>query len=446
MFDALTGRLDGIFKKLRTRGKLHPKQVDSALAEMRIALLDADVAVEVADDLLQRVRTRALSEEVMKSLTPAQQVIKVVRDELQETMGGTQATLQLPGAKPAVIMMAGVQGSGKTTACAKVGRMYKEKGKRPLLVAADLWRPAAVDQLVTLGREIDVPVVSEGKDAVKVAKSGVKHAQREGFDVLIVDTAGRLHVDEDMMREARRVKDAIRPHHVLMACDAMTGQDAVVQARAFMREIDTTGFVLTKLDGDARGGAALSITAVTGRPVFFAGTGERPADLEPFHPDRMASRIMGMGDVLSLIDKAQENLDAERAADAAKKMMDASFTLEDFLEQMEQVRKLGPLQDLLAMLPGVPGGKNALKDLQVDDGHMARAEAIIRSMTREERRDPAMIGGPRRLRIARGSGTTTAEVNALLKEFEQARKMMKSLMGGKRMPRIPGMPNVPGIG
>ena len=446
MFDALTGRLDGIFKKLRTRGKLHPKQMDSALDEMRTALLDADVAVEVADDLLQRVRTRALSEEVMKSLTPAQQVIKVVRDELQETMGGTQATFQLPGAKPAVIMMAGVQGSGKTTACAKLARMYKEKGKRPLLVAADLWRPAAVDQLVTLGQEIGVPVVSEGKDAVKVAKSGLKHAQREGFDVVIVDTAGRLHVDEDMMREARRVKDAIRPHHVLMACDAMTGQDAVVQARAFMREIDTTGFVLTKLDGDARGGAALSITAVTGRPVFFAGTGERPADLEPFHPDRMASRIMGMGDVLSLIDKAQENLDAERAADAAKKMMDASFTLEDFLEQMEQVRKLGPLQDLLAMLPGVPGGKNALKDLQVDDGHMARAEAIIRSMTREERRDPAMIGGPRRLRIARGSGTTTAEVNALLKEFEQARKMMKSMLGGKRMPRIPGMPNLPGLG
>ena len=446
MFDALTGRLDGIFKKLRTRGKLHPKQVDSALAEMRTALLDADVAVEVAEDLLQRVRTRALSEEVMKSLTPAQQVIKVVRDELQETMGGTQATFQLPGAKPAVIMMAGVQGSGKTTACAKLGRMYKEKGKRPLLVAADLWRPAAVDQLMTLGREVGVPVVSEGKDAVKVAKSGLKHAEREGFDVVIVDTAGRLHVDEEMMREAQRVKDVIRPHHVLMACDAMTGQDAVVQARAFMREIDTTGFVLTKLDGDARGGAALSITAVTGRPVFFAGTGERPADLEPFHPDRMASRIMGMGDVLSLIDKAQENLDADRAAEAAKKMMDASFTLEDFLEQMEQVRKLGPLQDPLAMLPGVPGGKNALKDLQVDDGHMARAEAIIRSMTREERRDPAMIGGPRRLRIARGSGTTTAEVNALLKEFEQARKMMKSMLGGKRMPRIPGMPNLPGLG
>src|ERR671918_1286983 len=332
MFDALTGRLEGIFKKLRTRGKLHPKQVDSALDEMRTALLDADVAVEVADDLLQRVRTRALSEEVMKSLTPAQQVIKVVRDELQETMGGTQATFQLPGAKPAVIMMAGVQGSGKTTACAKLGRIYKEKGKRPLLVAADLWRPAAVDQLVTLGREIGVPVVSEGKDAVKVAKSGLKHAQREGFDVVIVDTAGRLHVDEDMMREARRVKDALRPHHVLMACDAMTGQDAVVQARAFMREIDTTGFVLTKLDGDARGGAALSITAVTGRPVFFAGVGEKLGDLEPFHPDRMANRILGMGDVLTLIEKAEQVYEKDQAEEAANRLMEGEFTLDDFLD------------------------------------------------------------------------------------------------------------------
>jgi signal recognition particle subunit SRP54 len=446
MFDALTGRLDGIFKKLRSKGKLHPKQVDNALDEMRTGLLEADVAVEVADGLLERVRARALSEEVMKSLTPAQQVIKVVRDELQATMGGTQSPLHLPGAKPAVIMMAGVQGSGKTTASAKLARMYKEKGKRPLLVAADLWRPAAVDQLMMLGDEIGVPVVSDGKDAVKVARNAVKHASREGLDVVIVDTAGRLHVDEEMMREARRVKDAIEPHHVLMACDAMTGQDAVVQARAFMRDVDTTGFVLTKLDGDARGGAALSITAVTGRPVFFAGTGERVEDLEPFYPDRMASRIMGMGDVLSLIDRAQENLDADRAADAAKKMLEATFTLEDFLVQMQEVRKLGPLQDLLAMLPGVPGGKNALKDLQVDDGQMARAEAIIQSMTREERRDPAMIGGTRRLRIALGSGSTTADVNALLKEFEQARKMMKSMMGGKRMPRIPGMPNIPGLG
>jgi signal recognition particle subunit SRP54 len=446
MFDTLTGRLDGIFKKLRSRGKLHPNQVDGALAEMRVALLEADVSAEVADALLARVRDRALSEEVMKSLTPAQQVIKVVRDELQSTMGGTQVAFTLPSVRPAVVMMAGVQGSGKTTACAKIALHLKSKGKRPLLVAADLWRPAAVEQLFTLGREIGVDVVSDGKDAVRVAKAGVKHAGREGYDVVIADTAGRLHVDEEMMREARRVKDAIDPHHVVMACDAMTGQDAVIQARAFMHEVDTTGFVLTKIDGDARGGAALSITAVTGRPVFFAGTGERPEDLEPFYPDRMASRIMGMGDVLSLIDKAQDTLDQEQAAETAEKMLSARFTLEDFLVQMQALRKLGPLQDLLAMLPGVPGGKNALKDLEVNEGQLGRAQAIIQSMTREERQNPAIIGGSRRSRIARGSGVTTAEVNALLKEFEQARKMMKSVLGGKGLPRIPGMPNLPGIG
>jgi len=367
------------------------------------------------------------------------------------TMKNTDCPCDIPAAnmwwthKPKARIPVEISAS-TTTACAKIALHLKSKGKRPLLVAADLWRPAAVDQLSTLGREIGVDVVSDGKDAVKVAKSGVKHAGREGYDVVIVDTAGRLHVDEDMMREARRVKDAIDPHHVVMACDAMTGQDAVIQARAFMKEVDTTGFVLTKIDGDARGGAALSITAVTGRPVFFAGTGERPEDLEPFYPDRMASRIMGMGDVLSLIDKAQENLDQEKAAETAEKMLSARFTLEDFLVQMQELRKLGPLQDLLAMLPSVPGGKNALKDLEVDEGQLGRAQAIIQSMTREERQNPAIIGGSRRSRIARGSGVTTADVNALLKEFEQAKKMMKSMLGGKRMPRIPGMPNLPGIG
>ncbi|HJU57442.1 MAG TPA: signal recognition particle protein, partial [Actinomycetota bacterium] len=326
----------------------------------------------------------------------------------------------------------------------KLALMLKSKGKRPLLAAADLWRPAAVEQLTTLGGEVGVDVVSDGRDAVKVAKNALKHASREGFDVMILDTAGRLHVDAEMMREARRVKDAISPHHVLMACDAMTGQDAVVQARAFMTEVDTTGFVLTKLDGDARGGAALSITSVTGRPVFFVGTGERPQDLEPFYPDRMASRVMGMGDVLSLIDKAQETIDQEKAVEAAERMMTARFTLDDFLVQMQELRKLGPLQDLLAMLPAVPGGKNALKGLEVDERQIARAQAIIQSMTAEERRNPAIIGGSRRLRIARGSGMTTADVNSLLKEFDQARKMMKSMLGGKSMPRIPGMPNITG--
>src|ERR671930_2111478 len=448
MFDALTGRLDAVFRKLRQRGKLHPKQVDNALADIRVALLEADAAVEVVDDFLSRVRARALSDEVMKSLTPAQQVVKVVRDELTQTLGGEHTPFQLPGATPVVVMMAGVQGSGKTTACAKLALHLKEKGKQPLLVAADLQRPAAVEQLFMLGEETSVPVVSDGKNAERVAKSAVKEAQRLGRDVVIIDTAGRLHVDQEMMREARQVKDASKPHHVLMACDAMTGQDAVVQARAFMKEVDTTGFVLTKLDGDARGGAALSITTVTGRPVFFVGTGEKPADLEPFHPDRMAGRILGMGDVLTLIDKAQESMDAEKAAEAAERMMQARFTLEDFLVQMREMKKLGPLEDLLAMLPGVPGGKDALKDLQVDQGQMARAEAIISSMTREERANPAIIGGSRRLRIARGSGTTTADVNALLKEFEQARKMMKTMMGGgRRMPKLPGgFPGMPGMG
>jgi signal recognition particle subunit SRP54 len=449
MFDTLTGRLDGVFRKLRSRGKLHPKQVENALADIRTSLLEADAAVSVVDDFLARVRERALSAEVMRSLTPAQQVVKIVREELTQTLGGTHHPFTLPNARPVIVMMAGVQGSGKTTACAKLALHLKEKGRNPLLVAADLYRPAAVDQLFTLGSEVGVPVVSDGKDAEKVARNAVKQADRDGNDVVIIDTAGRLHVDAEMMREARRVRDDVRPHHVLMACDAMTGQDAVVQAEAFMREIDTTGFVLTKLDGDARGGAALSITGVTGRPIFFAGVGEKPADLEPFHPDRMAQRILGMGDVMTLIEKAEKEMDSEAARESAERMLKAQFTLDDFLVQMREVRKLGPLQDLLAMLPGIPGGAGQqLKDLEVDDRELGRAEAIICSMTPEERRNPAIIGGSRRLRVARGSGTTTAEVNSLLKQFEQARKMMKHVMGGrggKRMPRIPGMPNIPGL-
>jgi signal recognition particle subunit SRP54 len=450
MFDTLTKRFDTVFTKLRSRGKLHPKQVDSALGDIRTALLEADAAVEVVDDFLDRVRQRSLGDEVMRSLTPAQQVVKIVRDELTETLGGEHKPFTLPGANPAVIMMTGVQGSGKTTHAAKLALNFKEKGKHPLLVAADLQRPAAIEQLFTLGQEIGVPVVSEGKDPEKVSKNAVREAQRRGLDVVIVDTAGRLHVDAEMMKEARRVRDAIKPHHVLMACDAMTGQDAVVQARAFMQEVDTTGFVLTKLDGDARGGAALSITGVTHRPIYFAGVGERPKDLEAFYPDRMAQRILGMGDVLTLIEKAEKTIDQEKAQEAAQRMLQNQFTLEDFLTQMREMKKLGPLQDILAMLPGMPGrgGLGQLKDLEVDEKQIGQAEAIISSMTVEERRNPAIIHGSRRLRIARGSGTTTADVNALLKEFEQARKMMKSMMGGgRRMPKLPGgFPGMPGIG
>jgi signal recognition particle subunit SRP54 len=445
MFDTLTDRLDGVFTKLRRRGKLHPKQVDNALADVRLALLEADVAVEVVDDLLGRVRVRAVSEEVLKSLTPAQQVVKIMDEELTRTLGGEHHPFVLAGAPPAVVMLAGVQGSGKTTACAKLARHLKSKGKRPLLVGADLDRPAAVEQLQTLGREIGVPVWSEGRDPVKLAKNGVTEARRTGADVVIIDTAGRLHVDADMMKQARKIKDVTRPVQVVMACDAMTGQDAVVQAREFMREVDTTGFILTKVDGDARGGAALSMTAVTGRPIFFAGTGERLEDLEPFHPDRMAGRILGMGDVMTLIEKAQDTVDAERATAAAEQMLKGQFTLEDFLEQLHQMQKLGPLQDILKMLPGVPGGKNAVKEMAdaVDEGELRRTEAMILSMTPEERRNPAIISGSRRLRIANGSGMTTSDVNQLLKDFEGARKMMRTMLGGKR---LPGMVKMPGTG
>jgi signal recognition particle subunit SRP54 len=443
MFDSLTERFNGTFKKLRSKGKLHPKQVDNALGDMRTALLEADVAVEVADDFLGRVRERALSEEVMKSLTPGQQIVKVVDEELTVTMGGEYHAFDLGSARPAVIMMAGVQGSGKTTACAKLAKQLKGKGKRPLLIAADLERPAAIEQLRTLGREINVPVWSEGRDPVKVAKQGLKEAERQNADVVIIDTAGRLHVDPEMMKQARRIKDVTKPHHVLMAADAMTGQDAVIQAREFMREVDTTGFILTKLDGDARGGAALSITAVTGKPVYFVGVGEKPDDLEPFYPDRMAGRILGMGDVLTLIDKAKDKLDADEAQKAAENLMKGQFTFEDFLEQLRQMQKLGSMGDLLKMLPGVPGGKNQLKEMAaaIDDGELKRAEAMILSMTPTERREPGIISGSRRLRIANGSGVTTADVNTLLKDFDGARKMMRTMMGGKRIPGMAKMPS-----
>ena len=426
MFEQLTERLDGVFRKLRSRGKLHPKQVDAALADIRIALLDADVAVEAADDLLSRVRERSLSDEVMRSVTPGQQVVKVVDEELTETLGGRHRPFPLPSAEPAVVMLAGVQGSGKTTACAKLALHLKEQGRTPLLAAADLGRPAAVEQLVTLGEEIGVDVVSEGRDAVSVAKTALKRARAGRHDVLLVDTGGRLHVDAEMMREAKRISDALRPHHVLMAADAMTGQDALIQARAFLRDVDLTGFILTKLDGDARGGAALSVTRATGKPIYFAGVGERPSDLEAFHPDRMASRILGMGDVVSLVEKAQKEMDETEARQQAERMLQAQFTLDDFLIQIRQVRKLGPLQDLIGMLPG--GAE--LAGAGIDEREVARTEAIISSMTRHERARPDILNGSRRSRIARGSGTSVSSVNALLKQFEQARKLMKQLSGG----------------
>jgi len=441
MFDGLQSKLQDVFERLRGEGKVTPEALDAALRQIRLALLEADVHLRVVKPFVERVRERALGQEVLESLTPAQQVVKIMDEELTVTLGGEFHPFTLPG-NPSVIMLAGVQGSGKTTACAKLAKHLKGKGKRPLLIAADLDRPAAVEQLRMLGKEIGVPVWSEGRDPVRLAKNGVKEAQRSGADVVIIDTAGRLHVDPDMMKQARKIKDVTKPHHVVMACDAMTGQDAVVQARAFMHDVDTTGFILTKLDGDARGGAALSMTAVTGRPIFFAGTGEKVDDLEPFHPDRMAGRILGMGDVLTLIERAQDKVDQETAAKAAEQMMKGQFTLEDFLTQLREMRKLGPIQDILKMLPGVPGGKAGMKELAeaVDEGELSRAEAIILSMTPQERREPAIISGSRRLRIATGSGVATSDVNALIKDFEGARKMMRTMMGGKRMPGMMKMP------
>ena len=424
MFDTLTERLDGTFKKLRSRGKLHPKQIDNALGDMRTALLEADVSVEVADDFLARVRVRALSEEVTKSLTPGQQVVKVVNEELTATMGGEHTPFELGTTRPVVIMMAGVQGSGKTTACAKLAFLLKQKGKRPLLVADDLERPAAVEQLRTLGREIGVPVWSEGRDPVKLAKASLREAERQNADVVIIDTAGRLHVDPEMMKQARRIKEATKPQHVLMACDAMTGQDAVIQARAFMGEVDTTGFILTKLDGDARGGAALSIVSVTGKPIKFVGVGEKVDKLEVFHPDRMASRILGMGDMLGLIEKAESASDLKEAGEMARKLRQAEFTLDDFKKQLVQLKKMGSLSGLLGHLPGT-GVFKKLAAADIDDRRLVYYEAIINSMTPAEREDPRIINGSRRQRIARGSGRPIHEVNQLLKQFQEMQRMMK---------------------
>ena len=439
MFDTLTDSLNGVFKKLRARGKLHPKQVDNALGDIRTALLEADVAVEVADDLLGRVRTRALSEEVMKSVTPAQQVVKIMDEELTVTLGGEFHPFTLPGASPAVIMLAGVQGSGKTTACAKLARHLKGKGKRPFLIAADLDRPAAVEQLRTLGRQIDVPVFSEPGDPVATSSRGLAEARRLGRDVLIVDTAGRLAIDQEMMEQVRRISEAVAPDYTFLVIDAMTGQDAVDTAVAFHRTLAIDGVILSKLDGDARGGAALSVKEVIGKPIAFASTGEKLDAFEQFHPDRMAGRILGMGDVLTLIEHAERAFEKEQAEDAASKLLEGQFTLDDFLEQMQQVKKMGPLGGLLGMMPGMP---KELKGAKIDDDQLKPIETIIRSMTPLERRKPEVMNGSRRTRVANGSGTTVSDVNKLIKQFQEMQKMMKKMggMGSKKGKRRFGMP------
>jgi signal recognition particle subunit SRP54 len=440
MFESLSERLQSALGELRGHGKLSSQDVDKAMREIRLALLEADVNFKVVREFVAHVKERALGQEVMESLTPAQQVVKIVNEELTALMGAGDSRLAFSGRPPTVILMAGLQGSGKTTACAKLATFLKKDGKRPVLVAADVYRPAAIDQLVTLAGRAGVPVYAPGADVapVDIARQGVEFAREKG-DVAIIDTAGRLHIDEQLMDELVRMRKEIKPHNILLVIDAMTGQDAVNAAQQFKERVDIDGVILTKLDGDARGGAALSVRAVTGKPIKFASTGEKLGDLDYFHPDRMASRILGMGDVLSLIERAQQNIDEQQAAQMEERLRKAEFTFEDFLVQMKQVRKLGPLSSVVGMLPGIPGLKQ-LKNVQVDDRQLDRIEAMVLSMTREERRRPEIIDGSRRQRIARGSGHSVQEVNALLKQFREMQKMVKQLAGGK-MPKFgPGMP------
>ncbi len=449
MFDALSNRLDDIFTRLRSRGRLSEKQVEEVLREIRLALLEADVSLKVVKAFVTDVRERAAGAEIHRSLTPAQQVIKLVNAALVDILGREAQGLRASPRPPRTILVAGLQGSGKTTAAAKLARLLKAEGRRPLLAACDLRRPAAISQLQQLGAQAGVAVHAEldaaPSDASRVAARSLAYASTEGFTDLIVDTAGRLHVDADLMAELRDVAAAVQPVETLLVCDAMTGQDAVNVAESFKAEVDITGIVLTKLDGDARGGAALSMTHVTGKPIKFAGVGEKLADLEPFHPDRMASRILGMGDVLTLIEKAESAFDEAEAQKMEEKLRKAEFTFEDFLSQMQALKKMGPMTQVLGMMPG-------MSKLPVSGGdieqQLPRIEAIIHSMTLAERNDPSVINGSRRMRIARGSGTSVQEVNKLVKQFNEVRKMMKSMSTGKRgKMRLPaGFKMPPGLG
>ncbi|MDQ3957663.1 MAG: signal recognition particle protein [Actinomycetota bacterium] len=446
MFDSLSGRFDDIFTRLRSRGRLSEKQVDEVLREIRLALLEADVSLKVVKAFVADIRERAAGAEIHKSLTPAQQVIKLVHGALIDVIGREVVGLEHSPRPPRVILMAGLQGSGKTTAAGKLARHLKRGGRRPLLAAADLRRPAAISQLRILGEQVGVPVyVEEGTgDAPGVAERALGHARAEGHTDLIVDTAGRMHVDPELMAELGSVSKVVEPTETLLVCDAMTGQDAVNVAEAFLEEVAVTGVVLTKLDGDARGGAALSMAYVTGRPIKFAGVGEKLEDLEPFHPDRMASRILGMGDVMTLIEKAEQAFDETEAKKMEAKLRKAEFTFEDFLGQLQALKKMGPMSQVLGMLPGM--GKLPIGSDEVDQ-QLPKVEAIIRSMTVQERNNPSVINGSRRARIARGSGTTIQDVNRLVKQFEQVRKMVKSMSGGRGRMRLPGgMKLPPGVG
>ena len=435
MFESLSDKLDAIFKKLKGRGLLKEEDVDVALKEIRLALLEADVNFKVVKDFVEHVRVRAIGKEVLESLSPGQQVVKIVHESLCELLGVSNSRIPLAPNPPTIVMMIGLQGSGKTTTSAKLALFFKKEGRRPLLVAADLQRPAAIDQLSALGKQINIPVFAakEIKDPVTVCSDAVKQAKLDGRDVVILDTAGRLHINEDLMNELLRVKRAVNPREVLLVADAMTGQDAVNMAKSFNEQIGIDGIILTKMDGDARGGAALSIRSVTGKPIKFIGSGEKIDMLEPFYPDRIAGRILGMGDVLTLIEQAQQSIDQKEAEKLQKQIMAESFTFEDLRDQLKKLRGMGPIENLLGMIPGM---NKAMKDVKVDEKEFVKIEAIINSMTPKERRNHNIINGSRRKRIAAGSGTTTADINRLVKQYLEMKKMMKMFKGNKGL-RLP---------
>ena len=435
MFQSLSDKLSAAFKHFRNKGKLTEADVKVGMREIKLALLEADVNFKVVREFVKQVTERAVGSEVLESLVPAQQIVKIVNEELTAIMGGSQAKLTISSAPPTVIMMCGLQGAGKTTHAAKLAAMYKKQGKRPLLVACDIYRPAAIKQLQILGEQINVPVFSMGTEVspVKIAEEGIKYAKDNFCDMVFIDTAGRLHIDEVLMEELRAIKETVEPTEILLTIDAMIGQDSVNVAEHFNELLDITGVILTKLDGDTRGGAALSVRYVTGKPIKFIGVGEKIDAIEPFHPDRMASRILGMGDVLSLIEKAEAAYDDKKAAELERKMREQTFTLDDYLEQFEQIKNMGSMEQLLGMMPGV--NTSALKDAQIDEKAMGRVEAIIKSMTPRERAKPEILNSSRKRRIAAGSGTSVEEVNRLLKQFEQVKKLMKqfsSMSSGKR--------------
>ena len=436
MFQSLSEKLENAFKKFKNKGKLTEADIKAGMREIKLALLEADVNFKVVKDFINSVSARAVGAEVLESLLPAQQIVKIVNEELIALMGGTQSKLTIASKPPTVVMMVGLQGAGKTTHAGKLAGLYKKQGKSPLLVACDVYRPAAIKQLEIVGEKLGIPVFTMGDQVspVKIAKEGLAYAQKKGYDMVFIDTAGRLHIDETLMQELQDIKAQVEPTEILLTIDAMIGQDAVTVAKTFNELLDVTGVILTKLDGDTRGGAALSVKHVTGKPIKFIGVGEKLDAIEPFHPDRMASRILGMGDVLSLIEKAEQAYDEKKAQELERKIREATFTLDDYLEQFAQLKSMGSLDQLMGMMPGMKPG--ALKDAKVDEKALARMEAIIKSMTPYEREKPDILGASRKKRIAAGSGTTVEEVNKLLKQFDQTRKLMKQFSDPKQMSRF----------